>query len=105
MLTAVIVGVWTALYLGVRAGVIAAVAVAAAMLASSIIPGVSITVYVLVIAWCAALFFVFPRLMKSGGVPGAPGAQKGFKPSGLTASSVLSQAASAWSWARKKLQR
>ena len=101
MLTALIVGVWTALYLGMRAGVIAAVAVAAAMLASTLIPGVSITVYILVIAWCAALYFVFPKLLKSGGLS----ADKGFKPRGLTASSVLSQANSAWSWARKKLQR
>lgn len=98
MLAALIVGVWTALYLGIRAGVIAAVAVAAAMLASSFLPGVSITVYTLVIAWCAALYFVFPKLLKSG-------AKGGLKPNGLTAASVLSQANSAWTWARKKLQR
>jgi hypothetical protein len=102
MLAALIVGVWTALYLGIRAGVIAAVAVAAAMLASSFVPGVSITVYTLVVAWCAALYFVFPKLVKSGGLPGAKG---GLKPNGLTAASVLSQANSAWTWARKKLQR
>jgi hypothetical protein len=98
MLAALIVGVWTALYLGIRAGVIAAVAVAAAMLASSFLPGVSLAVYSLVIAWCAALYFVFPKLLK-------PGARGGLKPNGLTAASVLSQANSAWTWARKKLQR
>jgi hypothetical protein len=102
MLTALIVGVWTALYLGMRAGIIAAVAVAAAMLASTLIPGVSITVYILVVAWCAALYFVFPKLLKSGGLSAGKG---GSPPRGLTASSLLSQANGAWSWARKKLQR
>ncbi len=98
MLAALIVGVWTALYLGTQAGVIAAAAVALAMLAASFIPGVSIAVYTLVIAWCATLYFIFPKLLKTRG-------QAGGKGPSLSASAVASQVNSAWSWAKKKLQR
>ena len=96
MLTALVVGVWTALYLGVRAGVIAAVAIAVALLAAGLlpIPGVSIAVYTLVIGWCAALYFVIPKLSK----PGA-------KVSGPTTASVAAQVSSVLGWAKKKLQR
>lgn len=98
MLAALIVGVWTALYLGTQAGVIAAAAVALAMLAASFIPGVSIAVYTLVIAWCATLYFIFPKLLKTRG-------QSGGKGPTVSASAVVSQVSSAWSWAKKKLQR
>ncbi len=98
MLAALIVGVWTALYLGTQAGVIAAAAVALAMLAASIVPGVSIAVYTLVIAWCATLSFIFPKLLKMRGQPHS-------KRPGLSTAEVASQVTSAWNWAKKKLQR
>lgn len=91
MLPAVIVGVWTAWYLGLRAGVIAAVAVAASLLLAQFVPGASITVYALVLAWCAALYFIIPRLR--GGTTTQVG------------SALPSQAANAWRWAKKILQR
>lgn len=98
MLAALIVGVWTALYLGTQAGVIAAAAVGLAMLAAAFIPGVSIAVYTLVIAWCATLYFIFPKLLKTRGQPNA-------KRPGLGATDVASQVSSMWNWAKKKLQR
>jgi hypothetical protein len=91
MLPAIIVGLWTAWYLGIRSGVIAAVAVAGALLVAQFLPGASITVYALVIAWCAALYFVFPRLGQRS--PAAANA------------TVAAQVSSAWSWAKKMLQR
>ena len=100
MIAALVVGVWTALYLGLRAGVIAAVAIAAAMLAVQMIPipRVSIVVYTLVIAWCAALYFVIPKLMK-------PGAKAGSGLNSQTVSFFSSQARGVWSRAKKMLQR
>jgi hypothetical protein len=100
MIAALVVGVWTALYLGLRAGVIAAAAIAAAMLAVQLIPipGVSIAVYLLIIAWCAALYFVFPRLMK-------PGARPGSGLNSQTVSFFAAQARGAWDRAKKMLQR
>lgn len=91
MLPALIVGVWTAWYLGVRAGVIAAVAVAAALLVSQFVPGASLTVYALVLAWCAALYFVIPKVQR--------------RPTTQVSASVAAQAANAWRWAKKFLQR
>ena len=104
MIAAIVVGVWTALYLGVRAGVIAAAVTAAALFGAAIlpIPGVSIAVYILVVGWCAALYFVIPKLVKpQGKAQGKPG----FKIPGQTAASVASQANNAWNWAKKMLQR
>jgi hypothetical protein len=65
MLPALIVGGLTAWYLGVRTGVIVAVATAVALLAANFVPGLSITVYALVIAWCAALYFFGPKISKT----------------------------------------
>lgn len=92
MVSAVIVGVWTAWYLGLRIGVIAAVATAVALLAAQIIPGATITIYALVLSWCAALYFVFPRL-RSRGIPARAG------------DSLRLQALSTWRWLKKTLQR
>lgn len=92
MISAVIIGLWTAWYLGVRAGVVAAVATAAALLLAPIVPGATMTVYALVLAWCAALYFVFPRLR-------APQRQ------GPTGDSLRLQMLSTWRWVKKTLQR
>jgi hypothetical protein len=104
MIAAIVVGVWTALYLGVRAGVIAAAVTAAALFGAAIlpIPGVSIAVYILVVGWCAALYFVIPKLVKPQGKAQGKAA---FKIPGQTAASVASQANNAWNWAKKMLQR
>jgi hypothetical protein len=67
MLPALIVGALTAWYLGVRIGAVVAVATAVALLLAAFIPGMSITIYALVIAWCAALYFFGPKLSKASG--------------------------------------
>ena len=64
MLPALIVGALTAWYLGMRAGIIAAIVTAVAMLIAMFvpIPGVTIAVYALVIAWSAAVYFLGSRI-------------------------------------------
>jgi hypothetical protein len=92
MLPALIVGALTAWYLGVRLGIIVAVATAAALLVANFVPGLSITIYALVIAWCAALYFFGPKISKASG--------KG------SMSSVLgSPIGQATAWAKKLLRR
>lgn len=58
MLPALIVGALTAWYLGLRAGVIAAIVTAVAMLVAMFVPGANLVVYGLVIAWSAAVYFL-----------------------------------------------
>jgi hypothetical protein len=91
MLPALIVGGLTAWYLGVRTGVIVAVATAVALLAANFVPGLSITVYALVIAWCAALYFFGPKISKASGKKSSMSSMFG---------SPFTQAAS---WAKKTL--
>jgi hypothetical protein len=67
MLPALIVGALTAWYLGLRIGVITAIATAAALLIATFVPGMSMGIYVLVIAWCAALYFFGPKISKVAG--------------------------------------
>jgi len=67
MLPALIVGALTAWYLGIRTGVIVAIVTAAAMLVAAFVPGMTITVYALVIAWAAALYFFGPKISKASG--------------------------------------
>lgn len=67
MLPALIVGALTAWYLGLRIGIIVAIATAIAMLIATFVPGMSITVYALVIAWSAALYFFGPKIAKASG--------------------------------------
>lgn len=67
MLPALIVGALTAWYLGVRIGVVVAVATAIALLIATFVPGLSITVYALVVAWSAALYFFGPKISKASG--------------------------------------
>jgi hypothetical protein len=68
MIEAVIVGALTAWYLGIRAGVIAAIATAIALVLAAVVPGMTLAVYALVLAWAAALYFFGPKL--SGKKPG-----------------------------------
>jgi hypothetical protein len=67
MLPALIVGALTAWYLGFRTGVIVAIVTAAALLIAMFVPGMSVTIYALVIAWCAALYFFGPKISKASG--------------------------------------
>ena len=67
MLAALVVGALTAWYLGVRLGIIVAVATAAALVVAAFVPGLTITVYALVIAWSAALYFLGPKISKATG--------------------------------------
>ncbi len=67
MLAALIVGALTAWYLGVQAGVIAAVVTLGALIAAAFVPGLTMAVYALVLAWSAALYFLGARFSKGGG--------------------------------------
>ena len=91
MLPALIVGALTAWYLGLRAGIIAAVVTAAALLIAMFvpIPGITLAIYALVIAWSAAVYFL-----------GAKITQRTTGPSWL--SGVSSQATS---WAKKLIKK
>jgi phage-related minor tail protein len=66
MVAALIVGGLTAWYLGMRAGIIAAAATAIALVVAGVVPGMTITVYALVIAWSAGVYFLGPKLSKNG---------------------------------------
>lgn len=68
MLAALVVGGLTAWYLGLNAGIIAAVATAAALILGAVVPGLTLTVYVVVIGWCAALYFLGPKMSKGKGL-------------------------------------
>lgn len=73
MLAALVVGGLTAWYLGIQAGVIAAVATAGALLLAAFVPGLTVAVYALVIAWSAALYFLGPKIGKSKDAQAAGG--------------------------------
>ncbi len=62
MLPALIVGALTAWYLGLRAGVIAAIVTAVAMLVAMFVPHANLVVYGLVIAWSAAVYFLGAKI-------------------------------------------
>lgn len=62
MLPALIVGALTAWYLGIRAGVIAAAVTLGALIVASFVPGLTIAVYALVLAWSAALYFLGAKM-------------------------------------------
>jgi hypothetical protein len=67
MLPALIVGLLTAWYLGFRLGLIVAGVTAVALLVASFVPGLSITIYVLVIGWAALLYFFGSKIAKATG--------------------------------------
>jgi hypothetical protein len=96
MLPALIVGGLTAWYLGLRAGIIAAVVTAAALLVAAIvpIPGITLVVYALVIAWSAAVYFLGAKITaRAGGQKPGPG------------SWLDGVAGQATSWARKIMKK
>lgn len=91
MLPALIVGALTAWYLGLRSGIIAAVVTAVALFVAMFvpIPGITLAIYALVVAWCAAVYFLGGKITER--VSG---------PSWL--SGVTGQATS---WARKLMKK
>ena len=89
MLPALIVGALTAWYLGLRAGVIAAIVTAVAMLVATFIPGATLVVYALVVAWAAAVYFLGSKITERTKGPGFLGGAIG------AASGVVGQA-KAW---------
>ncbi len=91
MLPALIVGALTAWYLGLRAGIIAAAVTAAALLIAMFvpIPGITLTIYALVIAWSAAVYFLGAKITQRTSGPGF-------------LAGVTGQAAS---WARKFMKK
>jgi EamA domain-containing membrane protein RarD len=94
MVVALIVGALTAWYLGLNLGIVVAVVTAAAMVIAMFVPGMSLAVYALVIAWCAALYFFGPKISKATG-------KKGFV--GSTVGGAMGAAAQAKSWLEKTL--
>lgn len=97
MLPALIVGGLTAWYLGLRAGIIAAVVTAAALLVATFvpIPGITIAIYALILAWSAAVYFLGKEITQrvqprtgSGWLDGVAGV-----------------AGQATSWARKMMKK
>jgi hypothetical protein len=91
MLPALIVGALTAWYLGLRAGIIAAAITAAALLVAMFvpIPGITLAIYALVIAWSAAVYFLGAKITQRTTGPSWV--------SGLTGQAT--------SWARKLMKR
>jgi len=85
------VGGLTAWYLGLRLGIIVAGITFVALLLAAFIPGMSITVYALVLAWAAALYFFGPKISKASGQTGA--------------SNLFSPLGQATAWAKKLLNR
>ena len=77
MLPALIVGALTAWYLGMRAGIIAAIVTAVAMLVATFIPGATLVVYALVVAWSAAVYFLGAKITERTKGPGWLGAMTG----------------------------
>ncbi len=77
MLAALIVGALTAWYLGLNLGIVVAVVTAGALVLAMFIPGMSLAIYALVVAWCAALYFFGPRISKATGKKGLVGTTMG----------------------------
>jgi hypothetical protein len=72
MLPALIVGALTAWYLGLRAGLIAAAVTAAALFVAMFVPvpGITLAIYALVIAWSAAVYFLGAKITQRTTSPG-----------------------------------
>jgi hypothetical protein len=98
MLAALVVGGLTAWYLGLQAGIIAAVVTAAALVLAAVVPGLTLAVYVLVISWSAALYFLGPKLSKGRGLKDDKGAQAGLL------GNLMGAAGSATSWVKKQFE-
>ena len=102
MLPALIVGAYTAWHLGLTTGGIAAavVAVALAVAAFLPIPGLTLAIWVVVLGWCALLYFAGPAIgakvskRGGGGLSGTLGGTAG----------VYRKAAGAWSYLRRRMR-
>jgi len=94
MLAAVIVGALTAWYLGLNLGIVVAAVTAAALVVAMFVPGMSLAIYALIVAWCAALYFFGPRISKATG-------KKGFVGTGVAG--AMGAVGQAKSWLDKKL--
>ncbi|HEX2687047.1 MAG TPA: hypothetical protein VHN14_10535 [Kofleriaceae bacterium] len=72
MLPALIVGALTAWYLGLRAGIVAAAVTAAALLVAMFVPvpGITLAIYALIIAWSAAVYFLGAKITQRTASPG-----------------------------------
>jgi hypothetical protein len=72
MLPALIVGALTAWYLGLRAGIIAACVTAAALLIAMFVPvpGITLAIYALIVAWSAAVYFLGAKITQRTTAPG-----------------------------------
>jgi hypothetical protein len=94
MLPALIVGALTAWYLGLRAGIIAAAVTAAALLVAMFvpIPGITLAIYALVIAWSAAVYFLGAKITQRATGPG-------------WLSGLSGMTGQATSWARKFMKK
>ena len=107
MIPAVIVGAFTAWYLGVRAGVIAAIASFAAIIVGSFVPGMTLPAYGLIVAWCAVMYFFGPTLSKSGSLPLSKN-QSAKRGRGLRDNPTVqaaNQVGAAATWAKKAVTR
>jgi hypothetical protein len=91
VIPAIIVGGMTAWYLGLRLGIIVAVITFVAPLIAAFVPCMSITVYALVLAWAAALYFFGPKISKTTGKKGA--------------SDLFSPIGQAKAWAKRMMDR
>ena len=91
MIPALIVGALTGWYLGLRAGIIAAAVTAVALLVAQFVPvpGLTLAIYALVIAWSAAVYFLGAKISARTKGPGWLG--------GLTGQAT--------SWVRKIIKR
>jgi len=97
MLAALVVGALTAWYLGLQTGVIAAVVTAAALIIATVVPGLTLTIYVVVIGWSAALYFLGPKISKGKGLKDNPGGTAG------VLGNLMGAANQARSWVKKHL--
>jgi hypothetical protein len=72
MLAALIVGALTAWYLGLRIGIIVAAITAAALLVAMFvpIPGITLAIYALIVAWSAAVYFLGAKITQRTTTPG-----------------------------------
>ncbi len=97
MLAALVVGGLTAWYLGLNAGIIAAIATAVALIVGAVVPGLTLTVYVAVAGWCAALYFLGPKMSKGKGLKDNKAGTAGIL------GNLMGAAGQASSWVKSKL--
>ena len=97
MLAALVVGALTAWYLGLNAGIIAAIATAVALILGNIVPGLTLTVYVVVVGWCAAMYFLGPKMSKGKGLKDNKAGTAGIL------GNLMGAAGQASSWFKNKL--